>query len=887
MQGDQTMPKKQANKTAKSHEGEPYSYQGTNRRCVAFPLGGVGTGTVALCGDGTLRQWQLWNHTEHQGYLPDSFFAITAQVAGEKPVLRALQSSEFTSVPKSLKTVSTNNDHLMPDECKASLEAFPTVDSTKFVGKYPVAQVCYRDKALPLDVSLEAFSPMIPLDSDASGLPLIFWNFTLTNNGDCTVKGTLLGSLQNGVGHVPGNKIKGVASKEYGKNRNRCAAFGKITGVLMDRMGQKKNDPYSGEMFLGTTSKKANCLTAWTARGQLRRELEKSGCLPEGKKNSGASRKGRTINAAVGVPYNLKPGQSVTVTLLSAWRFPNRETGYEQWRQKDKDFTRQLGNYYCEQYGSMTELMTYVSGKAKWLTDKTRLYCDTFFDSTLPPELLEAVSSQSSIIRTEVCFRTPDGYFYGFEGAHGASTKKPDGTFGCCPMNCTHVWNYEVSLSRLYPDLERSMREIEFDEQQTKLGDIPHRVLLPLRVKPKPGSKQVGPDRSALDGMFGAILKYSREAQRTGNARWAKKYWPNVRQLLNCIIDEFDPEGLGLISGEQANTYDISTWGANAMFGTLYLASLAAVLEMAEKLQLGKKAEDARLLDACKLRLSKGPDAYERVWNGEYYINEEDPEHDKYGWGTGIHCDSLLGQWYAHLLGLGNVFPPSRIKKTLRSMMKYNFRNDWTSFRHKQRAFVRGHETGLLICSWPNGGRPKKPVLYCDEVWTGMEYEVAALCLYEGMKDAGMAIVSAVGERQNGETRNPWNQVECGDHYVRAMSSWSLLDAASGVLCDGITGKMEFSPRMQRAKHRSFYIDHSSWGQVRREKNEITVSVAFGKLSLNQFCTDLVPDGKKVKVYGSEGKAVAARAIRDGKELTLAFKKPLTVKAGETLKIVF
>jgi non-lysosomal glucosylceramidase len=76
-----------------------------------------------------------------------------------------------------------------------------------------------------------------------------------------------------------------------------------------------------------------------------------------------------------------------------------------------------------------------------------------------------------------------------------------------------------------------------------------------------------------------------------------------------------------------------------------------------------------------------------------------------------------------------------------------------------------------------DAGRPVVPLRYCDEVWTGVEYQVAAHCFYEGLDDEGLAIVRGVRERYDGNRRNPFNEIECGDHYVRAMAGWSLLSA--------------------------------------------------------------------------------------------------------------
>ena len=860
----------------------PFTYTGESRRAVAFPLGGIGTGSIGLCGDGSLRQWEIWNHVEHRGYLPDSFFALTCTRDGET-TLRALQTREFADTPGGFESVPTYDDHHMPEECRALLNAFPTVESTEFTGRYPIAEVTYSDAALPLDVTLEAFSPMIPLDAENSGLPVVFWNFTLTNRGGERAAGMLVAALQNGVGRAPGTQVAGLRNEGYGGNRNRRAAWGKAAGVQMDRAGQKKNDPATGEMFLGAVNEKhVETTLAWTDRAALRGSLE-AGVLPR-VKTPKPSPPGETQNAALGVPYDLAPGASRSVTFLYAWRFPNRVT---HWGQKlifpdNEELPRDawVGNAYCERFGSVREVVEYTARRARVLTRDTRRYVDTFYNSSLPAPLIDAAGSQASTLRTEICFRTADGYFYGFEGGHGASTKKHDCAEGCCPMTCTHVWNYEMSLSRLYPSLARGMREIELLHQLSEEGWMPHRVGLPLSLPPS--FRQEGPPTPALDGMLGAVLKYRREAERAGRG-WARRHWPRVRRLLTYIMNTWDPDARGIITGEQPNTYDIATYGPNTFIGTLYLAALTAALDMAGVLDLGERKDDDALLGACRLRLAKGPQAYDRVWNGEYYQHEEDPAHLEFGWGPGIHSDSLLGQWYARVLGYGPVLPEKKVKATLRAIFKHNFRTYWTEFVHKQRVYITGQERGLLNCSWPRGGRPQKPVPYCDEVWTGIEYEVAALCLYEGLPKEGIDIAAAVRERHDGTTRNPWNEVECGDHYVRAMASWSLLDAASGLHYDALRGLLSFRPKLQRKAHRAFLITDTGWGQIVREGNEIRIECVHGKIALSQLVTDLVPATASLEVVSPAGRKLKPARGAEGKDTWLRFTSSVSVKSGKSL----
>ncbi len=115
-------------------------------------------------------------------------------------------------------------------------------------------------------------------------------------------------------------------------------------------------------------------------------------------------------------------------------------------------------------------------------------------------------------------------------------------------------------------------------------------------------------------------------------------------------------------------------------------------------------------------------------------------------------------------------------------------------------------------------------MLYSDEVWTGIEYQVAAHMIYEGLIEDGLALVKAARERYDGLPRppiqrNPWNEIECGGHYARAMSSWSLLLALSGWEYDGPGQSLRFTPRHtpERVSHATGKSESDLWRQIDRD----------------------------------------------------------------------
>ena len=190
--------------------------------------------------------------------------------------------------------------------------------------------------------------------------------------------------------------------------------------------------------------------------------------------------------------------------------------------------------------------------------------------------------------------------------------------------------------------------------------------------------------------------------------------------------------------------------------------------------------------------------------------------------------------------GLGRFLPEDRLKSTLGSIFRYNFLTDFRDFSNVQRTYALNDEKGLLLCSWPKGGRPPLPFVYSDEVWTGIEYQVASHLLYEGLLEEGLSIVKGVRDRYDGRRRNPWDEVECGHHYARAMSSWGLLLALSGFSYSGVDMTIGFEPKLYPEDFRTLWTTGSGWGSYSQNltaENNLTVklSAASGELRLKEF----------------------------------------------------
>ena len=504
------------------------------------------------------------------------------------------------------------------------------------------------------------------------------------------------------------------------------------------------------------------------------------------------------------------------------------------------------------------------------------------------------MSSQASILRTNTCILLQGKQFFAFEGC------ADDEALGW--MNCSHVWNYEQALAFLFPELERSMRDTDFLHQMRSDDSMAFRAMVPLDI-------HQSDFRPAADGQMGCVLKLYREWQISGDDAFLKKMWPNAKRALEFAWKFWDADRDGVMEGEQHNTYDIELFGPNPMMTSLYLAALKGAELMAAAVG------DARAAQSYREIREKGAKNFERMWNGEFYVQNTStvdeirpmPPYDgdnwkervaqdgqlKYQFGQGCLSDQMFGQWFADVLGLDIGLRPERVKSALQSVYRHNFKQNFWDCLNTQRIYAVNDEQGLLVCSWPNGGRPDLPLVYGDEVWTGIEYQVAAHLIYRGMIEEGLSIVKAISGRYDGARRNPWNQIEWGNHYSRAMSSYSLLLALSGFRCSAVERRLTFQPRIHPEDFRCFFAAGSGWGlysqNSKTEGLTTKVECSYGELTLRRLVLGVGLNKKaftKSTFVGPDERQLhcSVNSLEGGHEIELA--EDITLREGESATAV-
>ena len=546
-------------------------------------------------------------------------------------------------------------------------------------------------------------------------------------------------------------------------------------------------------------------------------------------------------------PVTLAPRSKRTFTFVLSWFFPNHANGRE----------------YANRFNSASDVAHYVLDNHERLVGDTRKWHETFYqDSTLPRWLLFRLHSTVCNLATGTCQWWGNGRFWAWEGV------------GCCAGTCTHVWNYAHAPARLFPELERRAREMQdfgegFDTESGLVGFRSNRAY-------------------AADGQCGTVLKAYREHQMSADNSFLKRNWPSIKKALEYSIER-DGNDDGLIEVSQHNTYDINFHGPNTFVGSLYLAALRAGEEMAK--EMGDKQFAAR---CRRIFVSGSKFTVERLWDGEYFVQIVDlKEHPNHQYGRGCLSDQLFGQGWAHQLGLGNIYPPEYVKKALESVWKYNWTPDVGPYNaaHKpERWFARPGEPGLFTCTWPKSPFMDVGVRYKSEIWTGIEYQVAGGMVWEGMLDEALAICDGIQSRYHPSKHNPYNEVECGDHYARAMASWGVYTALMGYEHHGPKGHIGFAPRLTPENFRAAFTAAEGWGTFAQQRDGAAqhekIRVRWGRLNVKSLAFAVPKDFYTVSAFVTlDGKEIPSdRTLRNGR-LEITLKEKLLVSEDQTLSV--
>lgn len=801
---------------------------------IALPLGGIGTGTVSLGGRGELRDWEIMNRpakgfntTANLNNAP--FFSIYTKEKGKPSAAKALMGPLYPWEYQHMEGRSAANHGL------------PRFEKATFDAAYPFGQVHLTDSKMPVDVTIKGFNPLIPGEPEASGIPIAILYYDVKNKSDQPLEVAVCGTMRNFIG-MDGSKREKDWKGEFNPvganhNKNQFLQYRDLQGIFMYSDSVKKNDPAWGTMALSTIGEDT--------------VTYRTGTVPDDWSNAvlnfwdDFSRDGELTEedfpfdnqpmASLAIKDTIYPGETRTFKFFITWDFPNRM----DWAGKEI-----VGNYYPPDYSNGWDVAKKIVPRVPMLEAMTVKFVKTLINTNLPQPVLEAALFNISTLRSQTVFRTSDGKLFGWEGCMD--------DVGSCWGSCTHVWNYEQVTPFLFGKLAKTMREVEFGYATDTTGLMSFRVGLPLK---NAQSMKV----AAADGQMGTIMKFYRDWQLSGDSVFLKKYWPKVRSALAyCWIPGgWDADKDGVMEGIQHNTMDVEYFGPNPQMELWYLGALRAAEELAYAV---KDSSFALLTHELFLKGSDWTD--KNLFNGEYYeqivkvpgdlnqknsfsagMGSKNNNKPDYQLEKGCLVDQLVGQYMSHICGLGYLVKEENVKTTLSSILKYNYRETMKDHFNNMRSYALGNESALLMASWPKG-RPEVPFPYFSEVMTGFEYTAAAGMLFEGMKTEGIKTISDIRNRYDGLKRNPFDEAECGYHYVRAMASWASVIALTGFNYSGVTKTMQINSE----NGTYFWCNGYSWGNCtvsgKGKTREVRVEVFGGILELKGF--NLKNFGKRI-----------------------------------------
>ncbi len=955
--------------------GSPEVLRGDDLKFVGMPVGGIGAGQLYLGGDGRLWHWDVFN--QHIG-------------TGAEHYARPITPS---SPLKQQFTLSVGQETFPLDRA-----GFPEI---AFRGEYPIGRVEYSRPGLPVAVTLEAFSPFVPLNTDDSSLPATILQFTLRNTSASPVPATLSGEMENGVclnhrsqdgllrnrvlrepglttllcsagkpasqparrpdivfedwnkGTYDGWQVEGAAFGSGPINKSAVPSYqgdvGGDTPRVVNSHASAPGDSVAGkDRAVGKLTSRdftieRRFIAFWIGGGRARPPSRLGmTLLVEGKPMQTASGEDKNqmslkhfdvsafdgkaarieilddatggwgnvgvgkivftdqptdagpleklpdfgtmalallgeaadqvsadgtapftekLSGALGRKFTLAPGESAVATFVVAWHFPNLSLGGP---------LQQAGRHYATRFPSAHAVAQYVAGHFDRLAGETRLWRDTWYDSTLPFWFLDRTFLNTSILATSTCYRFANGRFYGWEGV------------GCCEGTCGHVYHYAHAVARLFPELERTTRErVDFGSSLQPDGAIHFR-----------GEFNNIP---AVDAQAGTVLRALREHQMSADPSFLKRNWPKIKLATQWLMAK-DADRDGLIKGNQHNTLDTDWFGPVAWLSGLYLAALTAAAQLADE------AGDTEFAQRCRALIETGRrNLVAQLFDGEYFINKVDPKHlDAINSGTGCEIDQVFGQSWAFQVGLPRVLPRKETLSALKSLWRYNFSPDVGPYRAAYKTgrwYALAGEAGLLMCSFPRqdwdyaqakGKGPDWAAGYFNECMNGFEYQAASHMIWEGLTLEGLAVARAVHDRYHASRRNPWNEVECGDHYARSMASYGVFIAACGYEYHGPKGHLAFDPRIGPQDFRAAFTSAEGWGafsqKITGTKKTAALEIKWGKLRLKTFAlaAENAPASVQAQMNGKEV-ALSSR-FEDGRVL-ITFDPNLAMAKGDQLQI--
>lgn len=857
-----------------------------------MPLGGLGTGSVEIRSNGCLEDWEIFNlgkwactnpeesrKEDLPGYgqnvLP---FYIRTEQAGEVVVRRLCHSRDTQGFRTMMYSFIKN------------------VDTISWTPDFPICHMEYEDSELPVKVGAEFASPFIPHDTRTSGMPGFYITFKITNDSAREAQVSVMGTFKNPVNRglkdrrlknkvirtddrttllmgsgleekreqngsialsVAGGQhsyIMGdyadfleayVLGGEYGISEESCLFDFRDRGVLPDLGWEEKDESFLGltpeavenleearaDELLESVKRLASGLRPWKRLREVRPDLLEQ---PEGKRKllrilleqyqefeqDPARGFGDT---ALCSRITLAPGASREIRFLVTWHFPNHVSTAGSF----------VGHRYCRWHGDAGETAGFLMEKADEILKKVRCFSDTLQNCSAPGEFTRSWVAQAGTL-IKCSWWAENGDFGIWEG------------LGSCGFHTTDISYYgSFMLLALFPELQLGQMRMGLKFQRED-GRVHHFFT--------PDFEHVddGYERVDMNPQF--VLMVCRDYLWTGNRAYLEEMWQPVVLAMDSI-EQLDSDGDGLPDRNTgANTYD--AWklrGTPSYIAGLWLAALSAASELA-----GEMGEQDKRNHWNEI-YEKGKKSFQTLWNGEYFsLWKDGEERDEC-----LMSGQLDAAWYCRLIGIPGYVEEEQIASVLEKVWEENYTA----------------EGGLVNASYPRG---KTPTLYTygnvqvESNWSGVEFAIAGMLLEMGRREQARELAGNV-ENRHYRAGRIFNHEECGEHYYRPLSAWTLMLSLGGLKFN--FPRREISVKPAESSMVLPWFTPEGYGVMEYGEKGLRMRCLEGSLSLRSV---RLPWNMETESIRAAGEAVAFTKSAE----KLSFDREYRVHEGGCLEIV-
>lgn len=885
-------------------------YVFSNYTASGVALGGIGAGSVEVRADGLLHDWLIFNNgvwttlEKYRQFYPldeRGFFLAVRAESGGRAAVRMLQSRGYV---------------LGGDPYKAPW--LKPVKAVEYSGEPPLARLKYVDD-LPLEISAEFLSPFIPGDLKSSSTPAVVIRIVVRNASSSAVKAAVMAGLRapfkRAAAKADGGivTVRGLGEPDESPLRDGSMALAIRGGATSFAVVRAPGyEEYGFQRYEQTLE----MLTAWI---NFRRE---------GGLQAPSAGEGQGLWALAAASAELGPGEARAIDVVLTWYFPNH---YDQ-------FGERLGHYYENFFADARAVAEHVLKNLDYLYGETVKFHDALYGlEGLDGWVADLVASQLTTL-VKATWLTKDGRFALWEGLGDKYYGGPalnafnttDVIFYAFPtllslfpelaakyliQHAAHALargTPEWAIYALAMPENRAELEKELGRDPSIALDFPRLVEALARIVDRTGLDPAGRIGHFFEGSIEVIDAYHMvdlmpkyalmaytAAKWAGNLELLRNLWPVMKGAVESVVKSQSRDGLpyhttpaGIewenavrsalarrfpaitpsLVGQRAISMGYQTFDTWAFYGVssyvlfLWIAALEAMADAAERLGEAGGAYDGLLQRA---RASA-----EMLWNGEYFKLWLDPA-------TGEGDDAcmaaqLLGQLAARVAGLGDVVDPAKARTALRAIARHNLAAD--------EGLINGVYPGEARPSYAGPRRyknftkgPYLPTWQMDTPWSGVEFAVAGLMLYEGLVDEALAVLREVHERY-ARAGHYWNHVEWGRNYMRPLSSWLVAMGALGISYDGYAEELRIKPAKLPIKW--IYAVEGAWGVVKADERGLTLEQLHGELKLRGL--RLWAKAREVRL---NGRPAAAAAVERGGEYAVELEAALG--PGDRLDVVF